>query len=233
MTYTFFPVSLNFVWSKYAAAAKEDEKISSASTVSKPSPLNFPKYPFRLFVELLVTKNIFFPALRSISKTAGTPSMRESPFQITPSQSKIKTSVLSSNSEGTSSFVHIPADFMETASSGGASGAAVAVANMGRLRIHGLERADLSCKRESVFGESSRAKPNAPRLPKGAVPGCIASRYLARVSKGLLSSSFCVWTALIKQASTRTILAMFGNEVKVFRDEAANQTACFLSKLHT
>lgn len=46
----------------------------------------------RDFVELFVTKKIFFPAARSLSRIAGTPSMRESPFQMTPSQSKMKTS---------------------------------------------------------------------------------------------------------------------------------------------
>ena len=63
----------------------------------------------RLFVELLVTKKIFLPALRSISSTAGTPSIRLSPFQMTPSQSKMKTSVLSSRSDGTVNFWQRPA----------------------------------------------------------------------------------------------------------------------------
>ena len=41
MMYTFFPLSLNFVCSRYAAAANDDEKISSGSTVS-PRPVNLP-----------------------------------------------------------------------------------------------------------------------------------------------------------------------------------------------
>eukprot|EP00967_Tisochrysis_lutea_P011942 scaffold13444_cov30-Tisochrysis_lutea.AAC.4 len=41
--------------------------------------------------------------------------MRESPFQITPSQSKMKTSTLSRSSAGTSSFLHRPASVKETA----------------------------------------------------------------------------------------------------------------------
>ena len=71
----------------------------------------------RDLVELFVTKKIFFPALRSISSTAGTPSISESPFQITPSQSKMKTSTESSRSPGTSSFLQSPAAFIEMACS--------------------------------------------------------------------------------------------------------------------
>lgn len=52
---------------------------------------------FRDLVELFVTKKIFLPMPRSLSKTPGTPSMRESPFQMTPSQSKMNTSVFSIN----------------------------------------------------------------------------------------------------------------------------------------
>ena len=62
----------------------------------------------RDLVELLVTKKIFLPAARSISSVAGTPSMSESPFQMTPSQSKMKTSVLSRRSDGTVSLVQRP-----------------------------------------------------------------------------------------------------------------------------
>ena len=40
MMYTFFPLSLNFVCSRYAAAANDDEKISSAAT-SSPRLSNF------------------------------------------------------------------------------------------------------------------------------------------------------------------------------------------------
>lgn len=39
--YTFLPVSLNFVCSRYAAAAKDEEKISSGST-SRPRLVNLP-----------------------------------------------------------------------------------------------------------------------------------------------------------------------------------------------
>mmetsp|Transcript_39251 Transcript_39251/g.83820 ORF Transcript_39251/g.83820 Transcript_39251/m.83820 type:complete len:213 (+) Transcript_39251:929-1567(+) len=90
-TYTFLPVSLNLVCSRYAAAAKEEEKISSAGT-SRPRLSNFFLYPARDLVELLVTKYIFLPRARSFARVSGMPSMTESPLQMTPSQSKMNTS---------------------------------------------------------------------------------------------------------------------------------------------
>ena len=62
----------------------------------------------RDLVELFVTKKIFFPSFLSNSRTEGTLSMSESPFQMTPSQSKMKTSVLSRRSDGTVSLVQRP-----------------------------------------------------------------------------------------------------------------------------
>jgi hypothetical protein len=41
------------------AAAKEDENISSAGTLSHPNESNFFLYPFLDFILLFVTKNIF------------------------------------------------------------------------------------------------------------------------------------------------------------------------------
>ena len=52
--YTFFPLARKFVCSKYAAAAKLDENISSSLTFN-PSDVNFFLYPFLDLVELLVT----------------------------------------------------------------------------------------------------------------------------------------------------------------------------------
>jgi len=72
-------VSLNFVCSKYAAAAKEEEKISSAGT-SRPRESNFFLYPLRDFVELLVTKKVFLPRVRSLASVSGMPSITESPY---------------------------------------------------------------------------------------------------------------------------------------------------------
>ena len=96
-TYTFLPVSLNFVCSKYAAAANDDEKISSAGTFN-PSESNFFLYPARDLVELLVTNYIFLPSARSLSSVSGIPGITLSPLQITPSQSKINTSTSGSKS---------------------------------------------------------------------------------------------------------------------------------------
>ena len=48
----------------------------------------------RDLVLLFVTKYSFLPAARSMSSVSGTPGMTESPFQMTPSQSKMKALVL-------------------------------------------------------------------------------------------------------------------------------------------
>lgn len=82
--------------SRYAAAAKEEEKMFSA-VMFNPKLVNFFKYPARDLVELLVMKNNCLPILLSMSIVSGTPSINESPFQMTPSQSKINVLVLSSN----------------------------------------------------------------------------------------------------------------------------------------
>mmetsp|Transcript_93379 Transcript_93379/g.302259 ORF Transcript_93379/g.302259 Transcript_93379/m.302259 type:complete len:138 (-) Transcript_93379:225-638(-) len=60
MTYTLLPVSLNLVCSRYAAAAKDELKISSGWT-SRPKDVNFDLYPALLLVELLVTKKSLLP----------------------------------------------------------------------------------------------------------------------------------------------------------------------------
>ena len=49
---------------------------------------------------MLVTKMRRLPISRSMAMVSGTPSMRESPFQMTPSQSKMKVST-----ESTSGFL--------------------------------------------------------------------------------------------------------------------------------
>jgi hypothetical protein len=55
--YTFLPEDLKLCKSRYAAAAKDDEKILSAETIlANPRESNLVLYPARLFVELLVTK---------------------------------------------------------------------------------------------------------------------------------------------------------------------------------
>jgi len=54
-------------------------------------------------VELFVTKKQRFPAALNLARIAGIPLIKESPRQITPSQSKIKISVL--DSSVTSGFV--------------------------------------------------------------------------------------------------------------------------------
>ena len=56
--YTFFSLSLNFVCSRYAVAANDDEKISYAGTF-RPRLSNSFLYPARDLVELIVTKYIF------------------------------------------------------------------------------------------------------------------------------------------------------------------------------
>ena len=90
ITYTFLSLG-KFLESRYAAAAKEEEKTSSA-VISSPKPRNFLRYPARDLVELLVTKMRRLPMARNMAIVSGTPSMRESPFQITPSQSKMNVS---------------------------------------------------------------------------------------------------------------------------------------------
>ena len=64
----------------------------ASAGMSRPRESNFFLYPARDLVELLVTKYIFFPKALSLSRVSGMPSMRESPLQMTPSQSKMKTS---------------------------------------------------------------------------------------------------------------------------------------------
>jgi hypothetical protein len=51
-------------------------------------------------VELLVTKIVFLPAARSMSSVSGTPSMSESPRQMTPSQSKMNASTWTRSARG-------------------------------------------------------------------------------------------------------------------------------------
>ena len=52
----------------------------------------------RLLVLLFVTKNIFLFAFLSLSRVSGIPSIKESPLQMTPSQSNMKTSTVSRSS---------------------------------------------------------------------------------------------------------------------------------------
>ena len=51
-------------------------------------------------MELLVTKKHFLPAWRSLFRVSGMPGIKESPRQMTPSQSKMKISTWSSNCVG-------------------------------------------------------------------------------------------------------------------------------------
>mmetsp|Transcript_31037 Transcript_31037/g.87188 ORF Transcript_31037/g.87188 Transcript_31037/m.87188 type:complete len:206 (+) Transcript_31037:566-1183(+) len=99
MTYTLLPVSLNLVCSRYAAAAKDELKISSGWT-SRPKDVNFDLYPALLLVELLVTKKSLVPAARKPESTLGMPEITLSPRQMTPSQSKMKTSTPARNFDG-------------------------------------------------------------------------------------------------------------------------------------
>jgi hypothetical protein len=50
----------------------------------RPRLVNLPRYPLRLLVELLVTNTSFLPIARSMSSVSGTPSITESPRQMTP-----------------------------------------------------------------------------------------------------------------------------------------------------